>query len=91
MDWPSFEDFDLNGDGRLDEPEFLEARGQRMAERSRQGHGMRHLAHQPEFAEIDLDGDGFVDPGEFAQYQDRQRERRFQSPTPAVQPPGPRL
>jgi hypothetical protein len=71
---PAFEAFDLDGDGRIGEAEFYEARGQRIAERAAEGRPMKHLSEAPSFAEIDSDGDGAIEPAEFADHQARHRQ-----------------
>ena len=65
-DWPAFSDFDLNGDGRIDEEEFAEARAARVTERANQGRMLRGMATAPPFADLDTNGDGSLSPEEFA-------------------------
>ena len=66
---PGYEDFDLDGDGRVLEEEFIEARGQRVAERAKEGRMMRGLANMPGFSDIDSDGNGEISREEFAAHQ----------------------
>jgi Ca2+-binding EF-hand superfamily protein len=66
---PQFASFDLDGDGGVSQEEFIEARGQRVAERAKQGRMMRGMANMPEFSDIDSDGDGSISPDEFAAHQ----------------------
>jgi Ca2+-binding EF-hand superfamily protein len=66
---PAFEEFDLDGDGRIVETEFYEARGRRIAERASEGRAMKHLSEAPSFAEIDTDGSGGIEPAEFSRHQ----------------------
>ncbi len=66
---PTFESFDLNGDGVLLEEEFNEAHGKRIAERAEQGYPMRGLSNMRTFAEFDADGNGQVTPEEFTAAQ----------------------
>ena len=75
---PSFAEFDLDGDGVLVEDEFIEARGQRISERARQGYRMRGLSNAQPFSEVDRDGDGQVTPEEFSLAQALHRQNRFQ-------------
>ncbi len=63
---PPFSDFDLNGDGRIEEPEFAEARAARVAARAEEGRMLRGMATAPPFAEFDTDGDGSLTQEEFA-------------------------
>ena len=79
---PTFEAFDLDGDGQLGEAEFYEARGQRIAERAAEGRQMKHLSEAPSFAEIDADGNGSIDPAEFASHQAHHRSRHGGHTTP---------
>jgi Ca2+-binding EF-hand superfamily protein len=63
---PAFADFDLNGDGRIDEPEFSEARAARVTARAKEGRRLRGMATAPPFGDLDTDGDGSLTPDEFA-------------------------
>lgn len=91
MNRPSFEDFDLDGNGTLTEKEFYEARAKRIAERSQQGYPMRNLSSAPAFSAIDLDGNGLVDAQEFATAQTQHRQQKFQTQQPAGQTAVPRF
>jgi len=62
---PGFQDFDLNGDGVLSEDEFIEARGQRVAQRAKEGRQMRGLSQMMQFSDLDQNQDGKVDEKEF--------------------------
>jgi Ca2+-binding EF-hand superfamily protein len=73
---PSFEDFDLDGDGGITEEEFHEARAKRIADRAKRGYPMRNIGNAPAFGEIDSDDDGAVSREEFAAHQARHRESR---------------
>lgn len=70
---PAFSKCDLNHDGILLENEFIEARGNRISERAKQGFLMRGLGRGLSFSEIDLDGDDRVTPDEFATADDLHR------------------
>jgi Ca2+-binding EF-hand superfamily protein len=63
---PVFSDFDLNGDGRIDEPEFAQARAARVTARAKEGRMLRGMATAPPFADLDTDGDGSLTQEEFA-------------------------
>ena len=76
---PRYEAFDLNGDGEVLKDEFIEARGQRVAQRAKEGRMMRGLANMPNFEDIDTDGDGKISRQEFATHQANHRHSRFQA------------
>jgi Ca2+-binding EF-hand superfamily protein len=78
LNMPRYQDYDLNGDGNLVEEEFVEARGQRIAQRAAEGRMMRGLANMPSFADIDLDKDGKISEVEFASHQATHRRMRMQ-------------
>lgn len=72
---PSFQDFDLNGDGRMTVDEFNQARSSRMSERAAAGFPMRGAANAPGFEVIDADRDGIVTPDEFQSWQGKRRQQ----------------
>ena len=72
---PTFADFDLNGDGKISEDEFIEARTARISARAQQGHQMQGLANAPSFADIDTNSDGAISPEEFSAQQSLQRQK----------------
>lgn len=71
---PSFESFDLDGDGTISENELKKARAKRMEEKKADGKLLRNSMHQAEFKEIDLDGDCSITEEEFKAYQDKKRK-----------------
>lgn len=72
---PTFSEYDLNGDGKIVEQEFNEARAKRMGERAQQGFPMRNAGNAPAFKEMDQNGDGALSAEEFAAHQKMQRGR----------------
>lgn len=70
---PAFDDFDLNGDGKLPEDEFNAARAKRMSKMAEQGRMMKRMAQRPSFADIDLNNDGAIDRAEFRKHQSEHR------------------
>jgi Ca2+-binding EF-hand superfamily protein len=74
---PSFQDFDLNGDGLITADEFQQARAKRISERASAGFPMRGLSNAPSFEDIDANHDGVVTPAEFEAWQ---AQRRLQAP-----------
>ncbi len=75
---PTFEEFDLDGSGYLDEKEFIEARTKRISARAQEGRMMRGLSNMMEFKDFDQDGDGKVMPDEFAQGMAAHRQEKMQ-------------
>jgi hypothetical protein len=66
---PAFSEYDLNGDGKITEKEFNEARSKRISERAQQGYQMRNLGSAPSFADIDANRNGEISVEEFAAHQ----------------------
>ncbi len=75
---PAFSDYDLNGDGKILEKEFSEARTRRISERTQQGYRMKNIGNAPAFADLDTNGDGEIGSGEFAAHQTQRRQQRAQ-------------
>ena len=75
---PTFSEYDLDGDGKLLEKEFTEARSKRISERAQQGYQMRNIGNAPSFAEIDTNGDGQISAEEFTAHQSQRRQQRTQ-------------
>ena len=71
---PTFQDFDLNKDGKITEEEFNEARAARIADRAQKGYQMRGLANASSFADIDTNHDGTLSAEEFAAHQAAHRQ-----------------
>lgn len=77
---PTFADFDGNGDGRITEQEFLDARSKRIAARATQGRAMRGLSEAGDFKDVDTNGDASLSPEEFDAYQSRHGQNRRSPP-----------
>ena len=75
---PAFSECDLDGDGKLLEKEFNEARAKRISERAQQGFQMKNLANAPSFSDIDTNGNGEISPEEFTAHQSQHRQQRRQ-------------
>ena len=75
---PTFSEYDLDGDGKMLEKEFNEARSKRISERAQQGYQMRNLGKAPSFADIDANGDGEISAEEFTAHQSQHRQQRTQ-------------
>lgn len=72
---PSFEKFDVDGDGFVSEEEFNTMRAERMAARAAEGRQMRGAANAPPFSDIDSNGDGKLDAEEFTAGRDRHMKK----------------
>lgn len=77
---PVFTDFDGNGDGRITEQEFIDARSKRIAERATEGRPMRGLSQAEDFKDIDANGDGGLSREEFDAYRLRHVQNRPMAP-----------
>jgi len=75
---PTFSEYDLDGDGKMLEKEFNEARSKRISERAQQGYQMRNLGNAPSFSDIDANGDGQISAEEFTAHQSQHRQQRTQ-------------
>lgn len=73
-DMPTFESFDLNGDGTLTESEMNEARDKRVEEKKAEGKMLRNSKNHPEFSKIDTNKDGKVSKEEFTSHQIERRK-----------------
>lgn len=67
---PAFSDFDVDGDGFVNEEEFNTLRAERIAERAKEGRQMKGVASAPPFSSIDSNGDGKLDEAEFTAGRD---------------------
>ena len=73
---PVYSDYDLNGDGKIIEQEFNEARAKRITERVKQNYLMKNLKNAAPFSDIDTNGNGEVSAEEFAAHQLQHRQNR---------------
>lgn len=69
MNMPAFSDCDLNGDGKILEEEFYQARNKRMSERAEQGYQMKNAAMAPPFSVVDANSNGEISAEEFSAHQ----------------------
>ena len=83
---PAFSEFDLNGDGAIDEQEFIDARTKRIAERIREGRMMRGLTTPHTCSDMDTDGDGSLTPEEFDMGVRNHRQQMGSEAPPKVEP-----
>lgn len=75
---PEFSEFDLNGDGKILEDEFYQARNKRMSERAQQGYQMKNAGMAPPFSAVDTNGDGEVSAEEFSAHQSQNFKNKAQ-------------
>ena len=75
---PAFSEYDLDGDGKVLENEFNEARSKRISERAQQGYQMKNLGNAPSFSDIDANGNGKISSEEFTIHQTQRRQQRAQ-------------
>lgn len=66
---PTFADFDLNGDGIINEQEFNEGHAKRISEMAAEGRQMKHMGDASGFSGIDTNGDGEISEQEFTTHQ----------------------
>jgi Ca2+-binding EF-hand superfamily protein len=76
MNMPAFSEYDLDGDGKILEKEFNQARSNRVGKRAQQGYQMRNLGNAPSFADIDANQDGQISELEFSAHQSQRRQQR---------------
>ncbi|MCG6938234.1 MAG: EF-hand domain-containing protein [Gammaproteobacteria bacterium] len=72
---PTFNDFDLDGDGKIPQDEFNQAREKRIKVMNKRGYPMKHMAVKPPFSDIDSNGDGVIDEDEFRKHQQQRFEQ----------------
>jgi len=75
-DMPNFSDYDLNGDEKILEKEFNEARSKRVLERLEKGYRMKNQSRAPAFSDIDVNGDGEISAEEFTAHQAQYSQQR---------------
>jgi Ca2+-binding EF-hand superfamily protein len=70
-----FRFFDTNKDGKISKDEFIEARGNRVSKRVKEGGKMKNLKNMPSFEDIDQNNDGQIDKNEFKTFKKKRREK----------------
>jgi hypothetical protein len=63
-----FKDFDKNGDGFMQRPEFTKMRASNRLEALKRGGKLRHANDAPSFSDIDTNGDKKLSESEFQVY-----------------------
>lgn len=66
---PTFEEYDLNSDGKITQSELEEARAKRMSQKAKEGKMLRNAGKAPAFADMDKNKDGALNKEEFQLHQ----------------------
>lgn len=72
---PTFEEYDLNNDGKITQNELEEARAKRMSEKAKEGKMLRNAGNAPAFSQMDKNNDGSLNREEFQQHQSEQMKK----------------
>lgn len=72
---PTFEQYDLNNDGKITQNELEEARAIRMNQKAKEGKMLRHAGNAPAFSDMDKNNDGSLNPEEFRLHQAEQMKK----------------
>ncbi len=72
---PTFEQYDLNNDGKITQSELEEARAKRMSQKAKEGKMLRNAGNAPAFADMDKNKDGSLNQKEFRLHQTEQMNK----------------
>ncbi len=72
---PTFEEYDLNSDGKITQSELEEARAKRMSQKAKEGKMLRNAGKAPAFADMDKNNDGALNQEEFQIHQTEQMKK----------------
>lgn len=72
---PTFEEYDLNSDGKITQSELEEARAKRMSQKAKEGKMLRNAGKAPAFADMDKNNDGALNKEEFQMHQMEQMKK----------------
>lgn len=72
---PTFEEIDLNNDGKIVQSELEEARAKRMAQKNAEGKMLMNTKNAPAFTDMDKNKDGSLDKEEFLLHQTEQMKK----------------
>ncbi|UPT78538.1 EF-hand domain-containing protein [Sulfurovum sp. XGS-02] len=72
---PTFEEYDLNSDGKITQSELEEARSKRMGQKAKEGKMLRNAGNAPAFADMDKNKDGSLNQEEFRLHQMEQMKK----------------
>ena len=65
QDQPTFEQFDVNNDGKITPQELKDGREERRKQNEKEGRMMRNADKASSFSDIDKNDDGVIDKNEF--------------------------
>jgi len=72
---PTFEQYDLNNDGKITQNELEEARAKRMSQKAKEGKMLRNAGNAPAFTTMDKNKDGSLNQEEFRLHQTEQMKK----------------
>jgi Ca2+-binding EF-hand superfamily protein len=72
---PTFEQYDLNNDGKITQSELEEARAKRMSQKAKEGKMLRNAGNAPAFTDMDKNNDGSLNQEEFRLHQTEQMKK----------------
>jgi Ca2+-binding EF-hand superfamily protein len=72
---PTFDQYDLNNDGKITPEELEEARAKRMNKKAKEGKMLRNAGNAPVFADMDKNKDGSLSQEEFRLHQTEQMKK----------------
>ncbi len=72
---PTFEQYDLNNDGKITQNELEEAREKRMNQKAKEGKMLRNAGKAPAFTDMDKNKDGSLNQEEFRLHQTEQMKK----------------
>jgi len=76
---PTFEQYDLNNDGKITQSELEEARAKRMSQNAKEGKMQRNAGNAPAFATMDTNKDGILDKEEFRLHKIEQMKMKMKN------------
>jgi Ca2+-binding EF-hand superfamily protein len=73
---PAFSEFDLDGNGSVDETEFNQAHAERISKMAAEGRQMKHVGDAPGFSGIDSNDDDLISKDEFDAHQAQHHKQK---------------
>ena len=84
MNQPTFDQYDLNNDGKITQSELDEARAKRMSQNAKDGKMMRNAQNAPALTDMDIDKDGTLNQEEFRMHQAEQMKMKNKGNNPGM-------